>query len=259
MERTAELEKSNEQLRNEITQRKNAERILLDSQKHLRQLTHRMDVITEEERTRIAREIHDELGHLLTALKYDMDVLINQSDLTLESVEGELGIMIGMIDSLIDSVRQIATDLRPGILDHLGLFPSIEWQISQFRMRTKICCSFTLSEMEVTFDKNETTIIYRILQEILTNITRHSQANHVKVVLTKKEKDFILQVTDNGVGFDSSGSGKTSSLGLMGMQERALSIGGELQIESAPGKGTRITFSLPKVDVEYTVNEEINT
>lgn len=249
MERTAELEKSNEQLRNEINQRKKAENILLDSQKHLRQLTHRMDVITEEERTRIAREIHDELGHLLTALKYDMDALINQSDLSMDSVESELGVMIGMVDSLIDSVRQIATDLRPGILDHLGLFPALEWQISQFRMRTKIECSLTMSEMEVTFDKNETTIIYRILQEILTNICRHSQASHIKVVLTKKGEHFILQVSDNGVGFDRDGTSNTSSLGLMGMQERALSIGGELNIESTQGKGTRITFSLPKVDV----------
>ena len=239
----------------DITQRKKAENILLDSQKQLRKLTQRMDAIAEEERTHIAREIHDELGHLLTALKYDMDELITQSDLSMESVISELGVMIGMVDSLIDSVRKIATELRPGILDHLGLFPAIEWQIRQFRMRTKICCSFTLSEMDVTFDKNETTIIYRIVQEILTNITRHSKAKQMKVLLTKKEDDFLLIVTDNGVGFEPDVSDKTNSLGLMGMQERALSIGGDLHIESVPGKGTTITFLLPKVNVNYTMAE----
>lgn len=238
----------------DITQRKKSESILLDSQKLLRQLTQRMDAMMEEERTRIAREIHDELGHLLTALKYDIELLINEPDISIEVVKSELGIMMSMIDSLIDSVRKIATELRPGILDHLGLFPAIEWQIRQFRLRTKICCVFTLSEVDVAFDKNETTIIYRIFQEILTNITRHSNAKHVKISLTKIEGDFVLKVMDNGVGFQLDDN-KTNSLGLIGMQERALSIGGELQIESTPGKGTTITLKLPKVNVNYALDE----
>jgi signal transduction histidine kinase len=253
--RTAELEKTNEQLRNQITQRKEAESILLDSQKHLRQLTKRMDAITEEERIRIAREIHDELGHLLTALKHDIEGLTSQSDLPMEAVKSELKIMIDMIDSLIDSVRKIATELRPGILDHLGLFPAIEWQIRQVRLRTKICCTFTMGKMEVTFDKNETTIIYRIVQEILTNIIRHSRATHVRVLLTKKDNCFVLKVIDNGVGFKPDESNQTASLGLMGMQERALSIGGELHIDSTPGKGTTITFLLPKMELSPIFSE----
>lgn len=239
----------------DITQRKKAEFVLLDSQKHLRQLTQRIDAIAEEERTRIAREIHDELGHLLTALKFDMDELIDQDDLTMNSVKDELATMIGMVDSLIDSVRKIATELRPGILDHLGLFPAIEWQIKQFRMRTKICCSLVMNEKDVTFDKNETTIIYRIVQEILTNITRHSKATHVKVVIKKQEDDFVIKFSDNGIGFNPHGNNNMHSLGLMGMKERALSIGGELNIESLPGKGTSITFSLPKVGVNYAMAE----
>lgn len=230
----------------DITQRKMAERVLIDSQRNLRELTQRMDAITEEERTRIAREIHDELGHLLTALKLDIEGLINQSEYSVDMVKSELDAMIDMIDSLIDSVRKIATDLRPGILDHLGLFPAIEWQIRQFRLRTKMCCSFAPGEMDVTFDKNETSIIFRILQEILTNVTRHSNAKKVNVSLTKRDDYFVLKVVDNGVGFEPNGNNQTSSLGLMGMQERALSIGGEIQIESAPGKGTAITFLLRK-------------
>lgn len=230
----------------DITQRKEAERVLLDSQKLLRQLSVRMDAITEAERTRIAREIHDELGHLLTALKYDVEGLINQPDLSAESLKSELGVMIDMVDSLIDSVRKIATDLRPGILDHLGLFPAIEWQIKQFRLRTKICCTYTLEEADLTFDKNETSIVFRIMQEILTNITRHSEAKHVHVLLTRKNRDFVMEVTDNGVGFDPGESYLLSSLGLIGMKERALSIGGEIQISSHPGKGTTVRLLLPR-------------
>jgi signal transduction histidine kinase len=112
-----------------------------------------------------------------------------------------------------------------------------------------------MNEINVTFDKNETTIIYRIFQEILTNITRHSNADNVTVLLTKREDDFVLMVTDNGVGFEMDQSNKTNSLGLMGMQERALSIGGDLQVESSPGQGTTITFILPKVDVNYAIDE----
>lgn len=230
----------------DITQRKEAERILLDSQKHLRQLSQRMEAITEDERTRIAREIHDELGHLLTALKYDVEGLIHQENLSAEDLKSELGVMIDMVDSLIDSVRKIATDLRPGILDHLGLFPAIEWQIKQFQLRTKINCVFSLEEMDMTFDKNETSIIFRIMQEILTNITRHSEAKQVNILLSREGTNFVMEVRDDGVGFDPNESHRMSSLGLIGMKERALSIGGEIQIDSQPGAGTTVRLLLPR-------------
>lgn len=230
----------------DITEQKLAEIVLIDSKKHLRELTHRMDVIAEEERIHIAREIHDELGHLLTVLKYDMEELINKSVLTKESVKSELDSMISMIESIIDSVRKIATELRPGILDHLGLFPAIEWQIKQFQKRDKICFHYDPGEMEISFDKNETTIIYRIMQEILTNVVRHSKANKVSISLDKRDDFFIMSVNDNGVGFELNDSLYTGSLGLMGMKERAMSIGGEIRISSAAGKGTTVTFSLLK-------------
>lgn len=230
----------------DITQRKVAERILIDSQKHLRQLSQRMDAITEAERTRIAREIHDELGHLLTALKFDMEAIINRPDDFESELKTELGTMMDMVDSLIDSVRKIATELRPGILDHLGLFPAIEWQLKQFRLRTKICYSISMNDMEISFDKNETTIIFRILQEILTNIARHAAATHVKVLLNKSDSDFMMEVTDNGVGFEYDDIPQINTLGLTGMKERALSIGGELQINSKPGKGTVVRLLLTR-------------
>jgi len=230
----------------DITERKSAEMVLIDSQKNLRDLSHRMDVVAEEERTRIAREIHDELGHLLTALKYDMDGLYTNPDLTINLAKSEIESMISIIDSLIDSVRKIATDLRPGILDHLGLFPAVEWKVKEFQKRTKICTHLNLDEIEITFDKNETIIIYRILQEILTNAARHSKASSLWVRVGKENDRFVLSVTDDGIGFEMKDNQQKGSLGLMGMRERALSIGGELQIESSPGKGTTVSFLLRK-------------
>ena len=230
----------------DITTQKNEELNLIESKKHLRALTHRMDVVAEEERIRISREIHDELGHLLTALKYDMEGLKNTSGLTMEMVKSELSALNSMIDSLIDSVRKIATELRPGILDHLGIFPAIEWKIKQFRMRNKICCEYQIEEMDLEFNKEETTIIYRVLQEIFTNISQHSQAKRLWISIYKSEGYFIMKVSDDGIGFVYNSSLQTGSLGLLGMNERAMSIGGQIDIVSAPGLGTTVTFSLKK-------------
>jgi two-component system, NarL family, sensor histidine kinase UhpB len=230
----------------DITERKRAESILMDSQKQLRALTKRIIAISEDERTRIAREIHDELGHLLTSLKYDIERLSLKSDLSADLLDQELNSMSGILDSIIDSVRKIATELRPGILDHLGLFPAIEWQIDQFRNRTNISCKYFKSVEDISFDKNETIIIYRILQEVLTNIARHSKADRVCVSLSKKNRKFYLIISDNGIGFDVKNKINEYSLGLLGMNERALSIGGQLRIESKKGKGTTITLILEK-------------
>jgi signal transduction histidine kinase len=229
-----------------ITKQKISEFVLIDSEKHLRALTQRMDEVAEEERIRISREIHDEIGHLLTALKYDTEGLINHTDFSPEFIKEELTGMISMIDALIDTVRKIATELRPGILDHMGLLAAIEWKIKQFRLKNKICCQFEIEEMDVNFTKNETTFIYRILQEIFTNISRHANATHLWISITKKDDFFKMNVSDNGVGFDVSSSFQKGSLGLMGMRERAMSIGGKIEIVSEPGKGTTTQFTLKK-------------
>ena len=231
----------------DITQRKKAESFLVNSQEKLRALTQRINELTENERKRISREIHDELGHMLTVLKYDIDSMMNNTELTVEQVNIELPGMFSMVESLIESVRKIATELRPGILDHLGLFPAIEWQINQFRMLTKVNCIYDIpDDLDVTFNKNETITIFRIIQEILTNVTRHSKAKKVEISSRIDNNQFVLNVKDNGVGFVPMGKIQSGSLGLMGMQERALSIGGEIEIDSAPGKGTSITLLLDK-------------
>ena len=248
-ERTEELQQSNDLLKKEIAVRKNAERVLTNSQKQLRALRHRMDMIAEEERTHIAREVHDELGHMLTALKYDIDDMSNKPASGLLKVE--LNAVLDTVEALINTVRKISTELRPGILDHLGLFPAIEWQLKQFQKRTKICCTSDICETDVQFDQNETTIIYRIFQEILTNVARHSKAKSITVSVKKTNKHFLLKVSDDGIGFKPRECNIIESLGLLGMKERALSIGGEIRIESAPGKGTTITLMVGKINVPF--------
>ena len=230
----------------DITERKNAESVLIDSQIHLRALTQRIDAVAEEERTNIARDIHDELGHLLTSLKFDIEGLFNKSDLSIELLNSELAAMNSIVETLMNSVRKIATDLRPGILDHLGLVPAIEWQLLQFIKRTNIKCEYDLPEISGPFTSQETTIIFRILQEILTNIARHSRADKVSVSFSKKDDHYLLIASDNGIGFELQGSYNGNSLGLMGMRERAISIGADIDIDSAPGKGTMITLLFKK-------------
>jgi len=230
----------------DITEQKKAENILIESQRQLRALTQRIYAIAEEERTNIAREIHDELGHLLTVIKFDIEGLIDKPDLTIELVKSELNSVFSMVDALIDTVKKITSELRPGILDHLGLFPAIEWLIRQLQKRSKICCEFKPGDLDVTFDKNETNIIFRIVQEILTNVVRHSKAKKVSVSLNKQDGLFTLKVVDNGIGFDLKEKSNDSSFGLMGMRERALSIGGEIEIESIMGIGTTVILLLRK-------------
>jgi PAS domain S-box-containing protein len=227
----------------DITERKNGEWAMIASQKQLRALSQKMEAIAEEERIRIAREIHDELGHLLTALKYDIESITEKTDFTPDSFKTEMEPILSMVDALIDSVRKIASELRPGILDHLGLFPAIEWQISQFQMRTRIKCHYEL-DADVIFDKYETTIIYRILQEILTNVARHSKAENLRISLVRWGALFCMNVMDDGIGFELNNDFYGNSFGLMGMRERAMSIGGELEIESVIGQGTTVTLSL---------------
>ena len=229
-----------------ITKQKHAELVLIESEKNLRLLTQRMDEVAEEERIRISREIHDEIGHLLTALKYDTEGLLSHTNLSAEQVKEELTGMVSMIEALIDTVRKIATELRPGILDHMGLIAAIEWKIKQFRLKNKICCEYEIEEMDMKFTKNETTFIYRILQEIFTNVTRHAKATNMWVAISYKDGNFIMKVSDNGVGFDIQSGLQKGSLGLRGMIERAKSIGGEILLESEPGKGTTTTLILKK-------------
>ncbi len=229
----------------DITAEKEAEHILIRSQKQLRALTIRLDESTEAERKRIAGEIHDELGHLLTALKFELDNLSESPSTTIGSLTENINDIQNLVSSLITSVRKISTELRPEIIDHLGLLAALEWQIKEFRKRTRICCDFRIDEFSYNFSNKETTVIFRILQEVLTNISRHANPTHVLIFIARIDNQLVMKVNDNGKGFESVETLSETSLGLLGMKERALSIGASVDIMSTPGKGTEVLFKLP--------------
>jgi PAS domain S-box-containing protein len=229
---------------------KRTEDQLRRSREQLRALSSRMERIREEERTRISREIHDELGQQLTGLRMDLSWLTRR----LGTHEGPLiersKAMLGLIDAIIQTVRKISTELRPGILDDLGLAAAAEWQALDFEKRTGISCEFRSTLGESDLDPGLCTAAFRILQEALTNVARHADAPKVRVGLRKKGDNLIVEVTDNGRGITEEEITHARSLGLLGMRERALAFGGNLKITSAPNKGTRLILSLPLVKEE---------
>lgn len=201
--------------------------------------------MSEEERTHIAREIHDELGQQLTGLKMDAawigKKITHENDVVVEKVRT----MISLIDETIRSVRRIASELRPGILDDLGLIAALEWYCQEFSGRTGIPCKFSSAFDRDDVERSLSINIFRVCQETLTNVARHAHAKQVAATLEEVEQFIILTITDDGVGFDMEGVKSKKSLGLIGMRERALLFQGELQIESKIGIGTTVTLKVP--------------
>ena len=228
----------------DITDRKLTEQRLRDSRGHLRALTAHLERVREEERTRIAREIHDELGQALTGLKMDLSWFASRLPHQPLLEEKSLG-MLKLIDSTVHAVRRLSTELRPAILDNLGLVPAIEWMAQEFQKRTGVTCQFTTTEDDLVLDQERTTALFRICQEALTNVTRYAQATGVHIILEANDEQVTLRVTDNGRGITQGESKKTNSFGLLGMRERARLLGGTFAISGAPGRGTTLTVCLP--------------
>jgi len=228
-----------------IHERKKAEEEIKRSHEELRQLSSYLETIREEERTNIAREIHDELGQQLTGLKMDASWLNKKipsdNKVLLDKVSG----MITLIDETVKTVRRISTELRPGILDDLGLIDALQWQSNEFEKRTGIACMFQTSFTESPFGKKLSTGIFRVFQETLTNVARHAHASEIKTFLERENEDIILKVHDNGTGFEEAEIKNKKTLGLIGMKERAKMFGGNLTVLSAVGKGTVITLQVP--------------
>jgi len=216
---------------------------LKESQALLRALASHIQNVREEEKISIAREIHDELGHLLTAVKLDLEE-IGASPSTANSIQEKLNPIISLVDSCIDTARKISFDLHPGILDHFGLIPALEWMADQFSIRTKIKCVISLPQILPEFSKTESTVVFRIFQEIFTNITRHSKATGIEIMLSQQDGNIMFIITDNGIGFDTGTIQKNTSLGLLSMKERALSIDAVFSIESVLGMGTTIKLQV---------------
>jgi signal transduction histidine kinase len=209
----------------------------------------RLELAREEERARVARELHDELGQVLTSLKLEFMWLVDQ----LRNSEPKPGIqlvnklqsLIGLIEVSIQSVRQISGDLRPAVLDHLGLKEAIEWEATKFEARTGIRCRLAWGLKHEPPDRTRQLAIYRILQEALTNVVRHAHAGAVRISLRERGRLLTLTIRDNGRGITKAERSSVESIGLLGMTERARLLGGRVTIAGAPGRGTAVTVTVP--------------
>ncbi len=233
------------EINSDITARKYGELRLQASSSRLRALASRLESVREEERTRIARELHDELGQALTALKFDLATLAGRLPKRNQGLRADAQAMSNQIDTTIKLVRRISTELRPGMLDDLGLAAAIEWQGQEFAARTGIECRVRLPEQELVSSREQATAIFRIFQETLTNVARHAKATKVEVDLELVGEATRLRVRDNGQGFDNAEVKGKHSLGLLGMEERAEILGGTFEVESAIGQGTTVTVVIP--------------
>ena len=216
---------------------------LKESEDKLRRLAAHLISVREEERAHIAREIHDELGQVLTGIKMEVGWL--QKRLTEPQLLEKTESMSKLIDSTVQTVRKIATGLRPEMLDDMGLVAAIGWQAKDFQKRTGIRCRVKLPPETVKPDIDVATTSFRIFQEILTNVARHSRATRVDIDLEVSDAEVRMQVQDNGVGITEGDLHGRKSLGLLGMHERALLFGGEVNITGAPGQGTRVAVVIP--------------
>jgi two-component system sensor histidine kinase UhpB len=234
----------------DITQRKLAEVKLRESGEQLRALTARLEGVRENERTHIAREIHDVLGQYLTSLKIDLSWLSRRlSQLDNKSLHsllsGRVKGMVDLVDETIVTIQNISSELRPGVLDSLGLGAAIEWQANEFQKRTEILCRCQLPDEAIDLTPDRSTALFRIFQEILTNVARHSGATEVEVILSCDSEGVLLTVRDNGRGVTESELTDFGSLGLLGMRERASLLGGEVSISGKPGEGTEVVARIP--------------
>jgi signal transduction histidine kinase len=216
---------------------------LRESEEKLRRLAAHLISVREEERAHIAREIHDELGQVLTGLKMEVTWLAKR--LREKALIEKTDSMCKLIDSTVQTVRKIATGLRPEMLDDMGLVAAVAWQSKEFQKRTGIRCRSKLPPETAKLDIDISTTMFRIFQEILTNVARHSRATRVDIDLAVTDERVSLEVTDNGVGIPDSEVHGKKSLGLLGMHERALLFGGEVGISGSPGHGTRVCVSIP--------------
>lgn len=229
----------------DLTERQRAEERLLHSQMRLRSLAGRLELVREQERKRIAREVHDVLGQALTALRIDVASLQKNLSEDQNDLQDRLGLMNSSIGSIIQKVRRIAADLRPGVLDDLGIVAALEWQADEFASRTGIGCTFHSSESHLELDPDRSTALFRVYQEVLTNVARHAEASAVGVALKLEGDDLILRVNDNGCGISEDQITDTNSLGILGMRERMLPWQGRVEFDGTPDHGTSVTITLP--------------
>ncbi|CAG9235555.1 putative Histidine kinase [Burkholderia gladioli] len=246
----------------DVTERLQAENALKASREELRELSANLQRVREEEKTRIARELHDDLGQQLTALKMDLSavehrLLRNKADEVHEGVTEPLREMRRLIDATVASVRRIAADLRPVMLDDLGLVPAIEWLVNDFTNRYGIEVERRIDPGDVQFSNASATALFRIVQEALTNVARHADASRVELTLSVDERQCVLRIVDDGVGAPQADGHRTpddKSFGLLGIRERAHMLGGAVRIETARDRGYAITITIPLPSIQQDPN-----
>jgi signal transduction histidine kinase len=228
------------------SEHRRAEEQLRESHEQLRALSIYLQSVREEERTRIAREVHDELGQALTGCKLDLSWISGKLPRNLKPLIDKTRELSAHIDSTIQMVRRISSELRPGVLDHLGLVAALEWQANEFQNRTGIKCDVQASIRDPQLETELNTTLFRIFQETLTNVIRHAGATQVQVHLKEAEGRINLEVEDNGRGIARAEINNSKSMGLLGMRERAALLGGTFHIGRIPrGVGTQVRVSIP--------------
>jgi signal transduction histidine kinase len=229
----------------DVTQRTRQEEALRHSRDEIRALGLAANNLREQEKSRVARELHDELGQSLTALKIDVGWMKDQMGDKDPAIERKLASMHLLLDGTVAATRRISADLRPLVLDDLGLAAAADWLVQNFTNRTGIPCELALGGGFEDLPDPHATTIFRVLQESLTNIAKHAEARHVEVALTNEHDNLTLSVSDDGRGFNPIAPRKPASFGILGLRERAALLGGEVSIDSAPGRGTIVEMRLP--------------
>jgi signal transduction histidine kinase len=242
--RTAELRGANARLEREVAERRRVEEDLRRSRQQLRDLAAHLQSVREQERTEMAREIHDELGQALTALKMDAH-WVGQRVAAQPALAEKTRNMTALIDSTVHTVRRISSQLRPKLLDDLGLSAALEWQAREFEQRAGIDCDIRSEPDDIVIDPARTTALFRIFQETLTNVARHAAASGVEALLRTDAGAVELTVTDDGRGITAEQASDPLSLGIVGMRERVYALGGTLEIQGRPRQGTTVRVTLP--------------
>jgi PAS domain S-box-containing protein len=234
----------------DISERKRAEEDLRKSREEMRLLAHNLTLMREAERKHLAREFHDRLGQTLAALKMDLTLIARmvsdeKRNIPRRQIAGDLGAANILIDETSRTIREIISELRPPLIDELGLPAALAWEAKRFEARTGIVCEFIPPAADIRIDTEKSIALYRICQEALTNVMRHARASTVKIALRRAEDAHFLEIFDNGRGMADDEREKPKTFGLLGMRERALALGGSLEVAPAGGGGTAVTVRLP--------------
>ena len=237
----------------DVTKIRKAEKEVKNSREQLRKLASHLQRAQENERSRISREIHDELGQELTGIKMDISWLSNSLENPNSEVKDRIKSLNNLIDTTINSVRRISSELRPGVLDDLGLIPAIEWYVEEFQQRTKINCDLNLIDITDNLLDDLSITIYRIVQESLTNVARHAKASKLKLSIKSDNEILYLEVWDNGIGFNNERYKNEKSLGILGMEERVNILHGTFSIIGKKTGGTIV-----KVGIPYEIKNKLN-